>query len=229
MLKILADISANPKLAINLGFKGGTCCYFIHGLDRFSVDLDFDLLNIAKKEIVLNELDKILSKYGEVKIEGNIFCRKVKYNDESASIKVDISDRIDINKLNTYKLTDIVSGAPMKILVKEDIFAHKLIALVERYNSRTKNKAIANRDLYDINYFFDLGWKYNKEIITLRSGKNCKAYFEELKAVIEKNVDEKNILNSLGTLVDDKKRNWVRKNLKSEVIKKLSIEIEALD
>lgn len=51
MLKILADISANPKLAINLGFKGGTCCYFIHGLDRFSVDLDFDLLNIAKKEI----------------------------------------------------------------------------------------------------------------------------------------------------------------------------------
>lgn len=229
MLKILADISASPNLAVNLGFKGGTCCYFVYGLDRFSVDLDFDLLDISKQKIVLEELDKVLSKYGEVKMEGNVFSRKVKYATESASIKIDVSDRADINKLNTYTLEEIVSGVPLKILAKEDIFAHKLVALTERYNNKTKNKVIANRDLYDINYFFDLGWRYNEKIITLRSGKSCREYLQEIKAVIEKNANEKNILDGIGALVDDKKRDWVRKNLKQEVLKKISIEIAALE
>jgi predicted nucleotidyltransferase component of viral defense system len=229
MLQILADISANPLLAINLGFKGGTCCYFVHGLDRFSVDLDFDLLNKDKQEIVLNELDKVLAKYGEVKMEGSVFARKVKYDNQSATVKIDVSEHMDINKLNTYKIVDVVSGVPLKILSKEDIFAHKLIALIERSDNKIKNKIIANRDLYDIDYFFSIGWKYNKEIIALRSDKSCKKYFEELKVFIETKVDEKNILEGLGSLVDDKKRNWVKKNLKSEVLKKIAIEIGALE
>jgi len=49
MLNILADISSNPLLSVNLGFKGGTCAYFLYGLNRFSVDLDFDLLDAGKK------------------------------------------------------------------------------------------------------------------------------------------------------------------------------------
>lgn len=229
MLKILADISAVPLLSVNLGFKGGTCCYFVYGLDRFSVDLDFDLLNSDKREAVLAELDKVLDKYGELKMEGNIFGRKIKYDDKSAAVKIDISDRADINQLNTYMITDIVSGVSFKVLAKEDIFAHKLIALSERYNNKIKNKVIANRDLYDINYFFDLGWQYNKEIITLRSRMSCKQYFEEIKMFIKNMVNENNILEGLGALVDDKKRIWIRKNLKNEVIKKISIEIGAME
>ena len=228
MLQILADISASPVLSINLGFKGGTCCYFVHGLDRFSVDLDFDLLNKDKQSIVLSELDKVLGKYGEVKMEGNVFARKVKYNDMSAAVKIDVSDRMEANKLNIYKVADVVSGLPLKILVKEDIFAHKLIALIERYENKIKNKVIANRDLYDINYFFEIGWRYNKDIVAMRSGKECRAYLVELKDFIEKKVDHDNVLEGLGSLVDDKKRNWVKKNLVSEVLKKLAIEIGAL-
>jgi predicted nucleotidyltransferase component of viral defense system len=229
MLKILADISANPLLSVNLGFKGGTCCYFIHGLDRFSVDLDFDLLSQDKQAVVLAELDSVLSGYGELKMEGKVFCRKLKYDDESATLKIDISDRFDINKLNTYRAVDIVSGIPLNVLAKEDIFAHKLVALTERYNNKIKNKIIANRDLYDINYFFDLGWSYNKKIIELRSRKSCVVYLSDMKSVIAKTVNEKNILEGLGELVDNKKRDWIKTNLKNEVLKKISIEISVLE
>ena len=52
MLRILSDISGDAFLVNNLGFKGGTACYFLHGLDRFSLDLDFDSLNEEKDELI---------------------------------------------------------------------------------------------------------------------------------------------------------------------------------
>src|SRR3989339_1637116 len=152
MLDILSDISADPVLSVNLGFKGGTCVYFLYNLDRFSVDLDFDLLNIEKKKQVFDKIDLILAKYGEVKNEGES-RRKLKYSEESAMLKVDISDRMEINVLNKYEVRDIVSGLPINVLSQKDIFAHKLVAITDRYNKKTKNKIIVNRDLYDTNSY----------------------------------------------------------------------------
>src|SRR5258708_37439260 len=44
MLKnILRDVYTNANLQASLAFKGGTCLYMFYGLDRFSVDLDFNL------------------------------------------------------------------------------------------------------------------------------------------------------------------------------------------
>ncbi len=42
---ILKDIYLNPYLQANLAFKGGTCLYMFYGLERFSIDLDFNLLS----------------------------------------------------------------------------------------------------------------------------------------------------------------------------------------
>lgn len=227
MLRILADISTDPLLANNLGFKGGTCCYFVYGLDRFSVDLDFDLFDPDKRDKVLQRLDVILGKYGELKMEGNVFARKLRYDNESAALKIDISDRFDINRLNIYEIKDVVSGLPLRILRQEDIFAHKLIALKERYDSKPKNKVVANRDLYDIHFFFKNGWTYNKDILILRSGKPCSKYLAELKDFIQEKVTDKNLLEGLGTLLDEKQRIWVKEHLKAETIKMIAIETAA--
>jgi len=51
LLQILADIYSDNTIGPFLGFKGGTAAYLFYGLDRFSVDLDFDLLD-KKKEIM---------------------------------------------------------------------------------------------------------------------------------------------------------------------------------
>jgi hypothetical protein len=48
------------------------------------------------------------------------------------------------------------------------------------------------------------------------------------KEFVEKYVDEKNILTRLGELVDDEKRERVKKILKNEVVKKLSIQIASM-
>lgn len=227
MLEILSDISSDPFLAINLGFKGGTCVYFLYGLDRFSVDLDFDLLDIEKEAQVLEKMDLILAKYGEVKKDGTL-RRKLKYTEESVMLKVDISDRMELNSLNTYEVRDVISGVPLKVLSQADIFAHKLSAIFDRYKNKKTNKIITNRDLYDVNFFFDNNWPFNEKIIELRSGKKAIEYLRDLKNLIEKKVDNKKILDGIGALVDDKKRHWVQANLKKEVLKKLAIQIESM-
>jgi len=224
MLKILADISADAFLVNNLGFKGGTACYFLYGLDRFSVDLDFDSLDAEKDELIREKLLKILIRYGIIKTKTII---KLKYLDEYQSLKIDLSTRHDINQKNSYEIKDIVSGISIKVLKKEDMFAHKLIALTSRGFDETYNDTIvANRDLYDINYFFKKMWTFNKDIVLLHTKKTINEYLQYSIDFIEKNVNEKNILARLGELVDDQKREWIRKNLKKEVIKELAIQIK---
>jgi len=62
----------------------------------------------------------------------------------------------------------------------------------------------------------------------LRTQKSAIQYLTDLVSLIEKKVDEDKILDGIGALVDDKKRLWVRKNLKKELLKKLSIQIETM-
>ena len=229
MLNILSDISRNRELAVNLGFKGGTCCYFVYSLDRFSVDLDFDILDYEneKKEQIIKQVDEICAKYGEVK-QITKSARKIKYSDEESGLKIDISDRTDLNKLNTYEVLDIVSGVPLHVLVKEDIFAHKLVALKDRFDNKKVNKVVANRDIYDINFFFLQDWDFNHEIIEMRQKMPAKKYLIKLIDFIEKQVDNKTILEGLGTLIDDGKRELIRQNLKEDVIRQLAIQVKLM-
>lgn len=229
MLGILADISKDPELSVNLGFKGGTCCYFVYGLDRFSVDLDFDLLDAEKKDLVIKKMYELLKKYGTIKKGSNESRVKLKYSDDSSALKIDISSRDELNHLNSYEITDIVSGVPLNILKQEDMFAHKLVAIKDRFENRSANKIIANRDIYDINFFFNKNWEINYEIILLRRKKDAKLYFKELMEFIEKNVDNKKILDGIGALVSDEKREWVKNELKNEVIRQLAIQIKSME
>ncbi len=226
MLDVLDEISGDSLLANNMGFKGGTACYFVYGLDRFSVDLDFDLLNKEKEDMVKKRLLKILTKYGRIKTKKSI---KVVYAEEQQALKIDLSSRYENNKLNTYEIKDIVSGLPLKVLRKEDIFAHKLIALIDRSSSgANKNRFIANRDIYDIYFFLKHNWGLNKKIIKEQTGKNTQDYLQDVLSFIKKYSNKINILERLGELVDDDKRHWVQNNLKNEVIKKLAIRIESM-
>ncbi len=220
MLRILADISGDAFLVNNLGFKGGTACYFLYGLDRFSIDLDFDSLDEGKDKLVKEKLLALLNKYGNVKTKTSI---KLKYSDQYQSLKIDLSTRHKNNQKNSYEVKDIVSGLSLKVLKKEDIFAHKLIALTSRGSE--DQVVVANRDLYDINFFFKNMWKINEDIILLHTDKSVNEYLQYAIKFIEKNVNDKNILDRIGDLVDESKRNWIKKNLKKEVLKELAMQV----
>ena len=166
LLQILKDIYTDPSLGPVLGFKGGTAANLFYDLGRFSVDLDFDLLKGDKESFVFDKVDKILNEYGIIKEKHrkkHTLLFVVSYDEKSQNIKVEINRRVFGSR---YELKNYL-GISMLIMVREDMFAHKLVAVLER----TKT---ANRDVYDIWHFLKNLWPINKEIVEKRTGKNLK-------------------------------------------------------
>ena len=51
LVGILKDVFRDASLAPFLGFKGGTAAMLFYELPRFSVDLDFDLLDVPDERL----------------------------------------------------------------------------------------------------------------------------------------------------------------------------------
>ena len=178
MFEIITDIFRSP-IANLLGFKGGTMAYFFYGLDRFSTDLDFDLLDENKIEEVIKVIPKILVKNGQIKEEYNkrytIFYL-LNYQKESQNIKIEISKRIQ------YKYDYVIKnfyGTDVKILNQSDAFATKLLACTTR-------SRLANRDFYDVYFYLKRGIIPNEKIIKNITSKGLRSYLEYLIKFIEK-------------------------------------------
>lgn len=220
LIKILKDIFTDHGLGPILGFKGGTAAYLFYALNRFSVDLDFDLLDGSKEDFVLEEVRKILEKYGTVKEADkkrfNLFYM-LSYDDKSPgaqNIKVEINRRDFGSK---YDVRDYL-GISMKVMVKEDMAAHKLVAMYERLGK-------TNRDVFDIWFFLEHNWLINKQIVEARTGMSFKDFLKKSINLLEK-INDKNILAGMGELLDEKTKVWVRKNLKKDVLFLLKLKLE---
>src|SRR3990167_7175032 len=96
LLEILKDIYDDPQLRTALGFKGGTAAMLFYDLPRLSVDLDFDLLEADKKNLVFKNLKILLKHHGDMRqaIEKrNTLFFLLSYEREIHTIKVEISKR----------------------------------------------------------------------------------------------------------------------------------------
>ena len=197
MLQILKSIYTDMFLQNFLGFKGGTATYFLYQLPRFSVDLDFDLLDPAESEEVFRKMELLLSRYGQVRekrIKRFTLFFLLSYKKHGRNMKIEISKRVFPNR---YELKSLL-GLPVKTLVKEDIFAHKLVTLMER-------KEVANRDLYDIWFFLDHRWDVNTPLVEFRMRMPFPTFVEKCLQRIEA-VNQRYILQGLGELLDEKQK-----------------------
>ena len=105
LTQILTDIYSDRELARCLGFKGGTALMFFHNLPRFSVDLDFDLLETEKTEQVYAKVKNILFKYGKIHDEAQKFFGDLlvlNYEHGERNLKIDISHREYHNDYDNY-------------------------------------------------------------------------------------------------------------------------------
>lgn len=215
MGEILRNIYNDISLSPLLGFKGGTCAFFFYNLPRFSVDLDFDLFSSEKniKGKIFEKIQEILKKYGTVKnpyIKKNTIFAVLSYGNEDRNIKVEISTREQISNLKeNYELKKYL-GIGMLVAEKDYLFGSKLAALTAR-------KRLAMRDVYDAYFFAKNHWDINEEVVKAQTGKNLK---QQLKECIKKikTIQEDKILESLGELLEEKEKIWVKKNLKSEAL-----------
>ena len=107
----------------------------------------------------------------------------------------------------------------MRVMVQEDMFAHKLCAMYERIGK-------TNRDIFDIWYFLQNEWPVNKKIVEERTGMSFKEFLQKSIDLLEKMSDQ-NILSGMGELLDTKQKDWVRAKLRTETIFLLKLKSES--
>ena len=181
-------------------------------LPRFSVDLDFDLLNDHNVETVSHKVREILKKYGALKKADNkrytLFFLLVYDGKQEGAANI----KVEINKRAFNSDYDILSflGIPMRVMVQRDMAAHKLMAMYNRLGK-------ANRDIYDVWFFLQKQWPINSNIIETLMDMSYQDFLNEVIEALEK-YDDRDILTGLGELLTVDQRKWVQKNLKAETL-----------
>ena len=213
--KIIYAIYANKKLAPLLGFKGGTACYLFYKLPRFSVDLDFNLIDLKQKDFVFEELEKIIKNFGTIKDKAekrNTLFFLLSYRRDAQQIKTEVSLRNFAE--DKYEIKNYL-GLSIPTMTKDCLTAYKLVAILGR-------KKPAMRDLFDAHFFLKNDWPINEKIILAQTGKKKDQYFKKIIKFLEKN-KKINILQGLGELVDQKQKRWIKEELIKELIYLLKI------
>lgn len=213
MLQILKDVFSDAELADCLAFKGGTALMFFYDLPRFSVDLDFNLLDSDREKMVYEKVKKILLKYGTIhdealKFYGAVFV--LDYGQGERKLKVEISNR---QYDNHYEVKNLL-GIDMKVLVKSDMFAHKLCALLDR-------NEITGRDVFDCWFFLNSQTPINVNIVENRMGMPLQEYIQCCIDTLEQ-VNDKTIMNGLGELTDGETKKFAKTKLRKETISLLT-------
>lgn len=219
LVKILKEIYSKPSLRTILGFKGGTAAYLFYDLPRLSVDLDFDLLDNAKKQDIFDEIKKILAEFGElpeaIEKRSTLFFL-LSYGKGERKIKVEISKRPSKSSFEARSYL----GIPVLLMKKEDMFANKLITFL----TRTK---FASRDLFDLWYFLKNDWSINEEIVKEQMHKSLKQVINDAMKKV-KEIKSSSLLHGLGELVDEKQKGWIKEKLKDELVFYLKLYHEEL-
>ena len=209
LMQILKDIYSDIELANSLGFKGGTALMFFYDLPRFSVDLDFNLLDLTKEKTVYEKVRRILLKYGKIFDEALKFYGPIivlDYGVGERKLKVEISNR---QWKNQYERKNLL-GINMEVMVAPDMFAHKLCALLDR-------EELTNRDIFDSWFFMQKQMPINKEIVETRMKMSLADYIQKCINHLEK-MSDRGILNGLGELMDEEMKKFVRTKLRTETI-----------
>jgi predicted nucleotidyltransferase component of viral defense system len=226
LYRLLSAIADDSFLTANLRFKGGTCASMRGIIDRFSIDLDFDLIDSSIRKDARVNLEKIFKKLG-LKISDqskNVPQYFLKYENKTGqrnTLKLDIT--FPPPKSNDYepvRFTEIDRIIHCHTI--PTMFANKLVTVTDR---QAKFGTIAGRDIFDIHTFFMKGFRYKPEIIEERTGKSASSYMQVLKDFIEKNVTQTIIDQDLNTLLPPELFKTVRGVLKREVVMFLGEEV----
>lgn len=219
LLRVLTEILDSPLLSQSLYFKGGTCASLLGLLDRFSIDLDFDL----KPKI--NE-SKIREKFHLLFRKMNLEIKNESKNTLEFFLKYQSPPR----KRNTLKIDALPLAAKSNIYApfylaeidrtaicqtKETLVANKLVTPLDRYK---KHRNIAGRDIYDIHHFLINGYSYNQAVIKERTDLSLADFFKTLENFVQKHLTQTIIDEDLNTLLPFENFKRIRKILKQETL-----------
>ncbi len=222
LYRLLINLNENEIINRMYAFKGGTCAAMRGLLNRFSVDLDFEIIEFMTEIEMLTfrkELEKIFNKLNlkikdQSKTVPQYFLKYENKENQRNTIKLDFIPKTA--KSNEYELVRFHEiDRIINCYTIETMFANKLVAIIDRYE---KHKIIAGRDLYDIHYFFIQGFKFNERIIKERTKLNTVKFFQKLISFVEKQITQTIITQDLSYLIEAKEFQKIRKTLKEETL-----------
>jgi predicted nucleotidyltransferase component of viral defense system len=221
--RLLMEVVDQPRLAQSLAFKGGTCAAMLGYLDRFSVDLDFDVLKNADETALRKVFHKVFDQLGfRVRLEfDNALFFQLRYpsppGKRSTLIVSASNNRVEANEYKVQYFPEVDRLINSQTI--ETMFANKLVAATDRY---AQNKTIAGRDFYDIHHFFVQGTAYHEAIIRERTGVEPNEYFGKLIDFIKTQVTQTIIDEDLNSRLPYKKFQQIRKSLIPETLSLLA-------
>lgn len=230
MFRVLRAIADDAHLAQALVFKGGTCAAMRGFLDRFSVDLDFDYIGEASEmNAVRGRLEKLFADLGLAVKDASkevpqYFLKYPVSEGERNTLKFEATTiAIGANKVERVRFVEIDRVLLCQTI--ETMFAHKLVALVDRYE---RHRTIAGRDVYDIHHFFLNGYSYDAAVIQDRRGVLPIEYLKKLRLFIERHITDTIINQDLNILLSVDQFQKIRRILKEETLMFLDDEITRL-
>ena len=213
MAQILSLIFKDKDLCNVLAFKGGTSLMFFHNLNRFSTDLDFNLLDPDKLDLAYDKVRAILTRFGTIDDEAKKPYGPVlvlNYGKGERMLKVEISVR---QYPNHYEMRSL-AGTDIRVMVMSDMFAHKLCAMGER---------LSPRDIYDVWFFLQNHTEINEEIVRIRTAKSVSEYTAWCAEHV-KEASPKLLMQGLGDVLNDaKSKTFVKNKLIAETSSALEL------
>lgn len=213
MAQILSLIFKDKDLCKVMALKGGTSLMFFHNLNRFSTDLDFNLLEPEKLDLVYDKVRAILTRFGTIDDEAKKMYGPVlvlNYGKGERMLKVEISIR---QFPNHYEILSL-AGSEIRVMTMPDMFAHKLCAMGER---------LSPRDIFDVYFFLQNHTEINEEIVTLRTGKSISEYAAWCANHVRE-ASPKLIMQGLGEVLNDaRSKTFVKNKLVEETSSALEL------
>jgi predicted nucleotidyltransferase component of viral defense system len=223
--RLLMEIVDQPLMAQRLAFKGGSCAAMLGYLDRFSVDLDFDVLEGADEAELRKIFHQVFEQLGfSVTLEfDKVLFFQLRYPSSPGkrnTLRVGASNiRVASNQYKVQYFPEIDRLINSQTI--ETMFANKLVAVMDRY---AQHQTIAGRDIYDIHHFFVQGYAYDGAVIRERTGMEPKEYFGNLIDFIREHVTQTIINEDLNSLMPNRQFQQVRKILIPETLSILAQE-----
>lgn len=219
LIKILKAIYSDPDLAKNLGFKGGTALSLFYNLPRLSVDLDFNLIDDNKRKVVFEKLKNILSEFGQLEEATEkryTLFFLLSYEKTQRKIKIEISKRA----VHPHYEVKSYLGIPILLVDQSGLASGKLSAFLTR-------KKFAARDLFDLWFILKNEWGFDEEYLKKQTGFDLKTALKKAKEKIN-SIKPNQLLQGIGELVEEKKKNWIKEKLKDELIFHLNLYLKTL-
>lgn len=220
MYRILTAIADDALASALLRFKGGTCAAMRGIINRFSVDLNFDLIDEKEMPELSKHLEVIFKKLGlEIKDKSKIapqyFLRYPKTDENPRNIiKIDVTfPPAQHDQYESVRFTEI--DRILHCHTIPTMFAHKLIALIGRWE---RTGTLASRDIFDIHTFFIKGYEYDEKIIREIRGVDASTFLTQLCDFIKKHVTQELIDQDLNILLTPEEFQRIRKILKQEIL-----------